>query len=185
MRARFFVAAMTSPAEPPASSAADAGGAALMAPLIEQLNELLYTEAGSEKDMDLRFGAASGDPRLQRIWSTCQQGPLRNVMLFEKGVRQIHRDPCNRRQQGTVDADLRESLSTKGVVTGVAGEPWMCYSAGDVPPLMALTFGWRSDALYVLHENNRDNPVLQPVGREGQGSVSDECIPITPQQWVM
>ena len=54
----------------------------------------------------------------------------------------------NSRRHDVWDSELADSILERGMVTGVAGEPWMQFSESFTFPLRAITWGSRCRAFY-------------------------------------
>ena len=60
----------------------------------------------------------------------------------------------NTRRRDVWDAELAESILERGMVTGVAVEPWMQISDKLSFPLRAITWGSRCRGFYKAHSDN-------------------------------
>lgn len=110
--------------------------------------------ADDEPDIDLvaMFGPETGLIRLKRIFAMYQRG-IRDVPFYKGSKRNIHRCRTNQRRQDSVDTELRSSLLLKGLVLGVGGEAWFCFGPGEVEPFDAVSWGGRTDNMFVLMED--------------------------------
>jgi len=131
--------------------------------------DLLKAFFSQDQDVVDVLGVESGLLRLTKVFELYELKPSPTHVSFfdEKGNRQIFRDACNQRKQESVKEELMSSIADRGLVPGVAGEPWLCCSDGEVPPYHALTLGGRSGAIYELAEKQPTNPQVMETIKGG------------------